>query len=258
MASHTFRTGRPASSASTAVRPPSGAKTWSRAMPWARMDPKWRSRRDQNSCRRTPPTLTRGTGGRAHRLGSERDTQYRLGGLGRDPAGRDRAHPAHHDHPADQELPRSLSAARAPRSPVPRPHTSRPHTTASGTTRAAETAETSGKPPTASNGPPASPGHRRAQPHEQVRAALGGRPYVRPDRLGDQRRAGDQAARPAQAEEEQPGTELPRRTRGRSAGKGGRRPAGGRPPPRPSRSGPPGRRAGPPAARRGTSRRRAR
>jgi hypothetical protein len=62
IASQTFRTGTPASIASTALRPPRTAKTWSRATLWARMDPKWRSSRDQNSCRRTTPTLTRRCG----------------------------------------------------------------------------------------------------------------------------------------------------------------------------------------------------
>src|SRR4051794_24741352 len=39
MASHTFRTGIPASIAWTALRPPSAEKTWSRATLWARMVP---------------------------------------------------------------------------------------------------------------------------------------------------------------------------------------------------------------------------
>ena len=39
MASHTLRTGSPASIASTALRPPSAAKMWSRATLWARIGP---------------------------------------------------------------------------------------------------------------------------------------------------------------------------------------------------------------------------
>ena len=38
-ASQTLRTGSPASIASTALRPPSTAKTWSLATLWARMEP---------------------------------------------------------------------------------------------------------------------------------------------------------------------------------------------------------------------------
>ena len=38
-ASQTLRTGSPASIASTALRPPSTAKTWSRARLWARIEP---------------------------------------------------------------------------------------------------------------------------------------------------------------------------------------------------------------------------
>jgi hypothetical protein len=63
MASHTLRTGSPASIASTAVRPPSEAKTWSRATLSARMEPKWWVSRDQKSCRRTSSTLARARGG---------------------------------------------------------------------------------------------------------------------------------------------------------------------------------------------------
>ena len=63
MASHTFRTGTPASMASTALRPPSSEKRWSRDTLWARMAPNCRSSRDQNSCRRTPTTLARTLGG---------------------------------------------------------------------------------------------------------------------------------------------------------------------------------------------------
>ena len=39
IASHTLRTESPASIASTALRPPSVANTWSRATLWARMGP---------------------------------------------------------------------------------------------------------------------------------------------------------------------------------------------------------------------------
>jgi hypothetical protein len=39
MANHTFRTDSPASIASTALRPPSVEKTWSRATLWARIAP---------------------------------------------------------------------------------------------------------------------------------------------------------------------------------------------------------------------------
>ncbi len=59
IASHTRRTGRPASIASTALRPPREEKTWSRATLSARMGPKCSPSRDQNSCRRTSPTLAR-------------------------------------------------------------------------------------------------------------------------------------------------------------------------------------------------------
>ena len=62
MASHTRRTGRPASSASTALRPPSEEKTWSRATLSARMEPNCSVSRDQKSCRRTPSTLARAGG----------------------------------------------------------------------------------------------------------------------------------------------------------------------------------------------------
>lgn len=58
-ASHTRRTGRPASIASTALRPPSAEKTWSRATVSARMEPNCSPSRDQNSCSRTTPTLAR-------------------------------------------------------------------------------------------------------------------------------------------------------------------------------------------------------
>ncbi len=63
IASHTRRTGRPASIASTAVRPPNEENTWSRATLSARMEPKCSPSRDQNSCRRTSPTLARTDGG---------------------------------------------------------------------------------------------------------------------------------------------------------------------------------------------------
>jgi len=59
MACQTRRTGTPASIASTALRPPSLANTWSRATVSARIEPKWSVRRDQNSCRRTASTLAR-------------------------------------------------------------------------------------------------------------------------------------------------------------------------------------------------------
>ena len=59
MASHTRRTGSPASIASTALRPPSEEKTWSRATLSARMEPNCSVSRDQKSCRRTSPTLAR-------------------------------------------------------------------------------------------------------------------------------------------------------------------------------------------------------
>src|SRR3712207_3128324 len=59
IASHTRRTGRPASIASTALRPPSEEKTWSRATLSARMEPNCSRSRHQKSCSRTPPTLAR-------------------------------------------------------------------------------------------------------------------------------------------------------------------------------------------------------
>lgn len=62
IASHTRRTGRPASRASTAVRPPRAEKTWSRATLSARMEPNCSASRDQKSCRRTSPTLARARG----------------------------------------------------------------------------------------------------------------------------------------------------------------------------------------------------
>ena len=46
--------GTPASIASTALRPPRSEKRWSRDTLCARMEPNRSSRRDQNSCRRTP------------------------------------------------------------------------------------------------------------------------------------------------------------------------------------------------------------
>ena len=45
--------------ASTALRPPSELKTWSRATLSARMGPNCSRSRDQKSCRRTTPTLAR-------------------------------------------------------------------------------------------------------------------------------------------------------------------------------------------------------
>ena len=45
--------------ASTALRPPSAEKTWSRATLSARIEPNCSPSRDQNSCSRTTPTLAR-------------------------------------------------------------------------------------------------------------------------------------------------------------------------------------------------------
>jgi len=70
IASHTRRTGRPASIASTALRPPREEKTWSRATLSARMGPKCSPSRDQNSCRRTSTTLARTREGPAWPEGS--------------------------------------------------------------------------------------------------------------------------------------------------------------------------------------------
>src|SRR3954447_4196696 len=70
MANHTLRTGSPASIASTAVRPPREAKTWSRATLSARMEPNCLERRDQKSCRRTSSTLARTRGRPPEPVGS--------------------------------------------------------------------------------------------------------------------------------------------------------------------------------------------
>ena len=67
MASQTLRTGSPASIASTALRPPSEEKTWSRATLSARMGPNCSPRRAQKSCSRTTPTLARTRDGRPRR-----------------------------------------------------------------------------------------------------------------------------------------------------------------------------------------------
>jgi len=48
--------------ASTAVRPPMAANTWSRATLSARIEPNWSRIRDQNSCRRTPRPYPARTG----------------------------------------------------------------------------------------------------------------------------------------------------------------------------------------------------
>jgi hypothetical protein len=50
--------------ASTALRPPSEEKTWSRATLSARMGPNWSRSLAQKSCSRTTPTLARRRSGR--------------------------------------------------------------------------------------------------------------------------------------------------------------------------------------------------
>ena len=153
------------------------------------------------------PTLTRRPPA-AHRPRLAR-VPARVRGAWTCPADRDRAGAARVDRPADQELPGALS--RRPGTSTPRRAAGRARRDRGDQPEAAEREQ----------GTAHGAGERRTQPHQQVGRRPARSAAAARHRLGDQRRAGDQPAGPAQAQQEQPRTQLDGRAGRRGAGQYG-------------------------------------